>query len=750
MCCVSRPAYMRLPEDEQGKICLGVEVGEEKTHTLGDDTGTLSPCLYNMSVYDKDTKTATFRSKPLNQATNLVEVLEKAKERSGDRQAIGFRRLVKLHQVKEGEKTFEKIELQNEYEWMSYKDYYQKVCNLAKGFHSMGVFEEKKDSKVVIYAETQPDWMATAFATWLGGGKIVTIYATLGVDGAAYGINETEAQTLVVDAKALKNLPDGKKPGILSRCKCIKNVITIGESGYSATFDADVKAIAGMDRGITVKPLEDFAKPSGSSEFQQAKISGTEDVAVIMYTSGTTGNPKGVEMLHSNIVAVISGVEHFLKDFVTQEDTYLAYLPLAHVFELAAELSFMNLGTKLGFGSPHTLTDNGVKLMRPQSSGDAPCLKPTFMVFAPAVLDKVAAGVDKRKQSLTGLARSMFEKGEASGKRNFERGRVGSACVYNKLVFSKVQQLMGGRLRGSVCGAAPLKAEMQELIQTLLNVPLRQGYGLTETCAGSCVGAWGDNSVRNVGAPTVCATIRLFDWKDGNYLNADKDNATIKMRRGEVLIGGPGVTKGYYINKKTQDKKQFDDLDGKNKNDYVEIDGIRYFRTGDIGQITGKGCLQIIDRKKDLFKGGNGEYVALSKVEAAVDNLKSCERSMAYGMTGKDCVIMLICPTKGAVDDFAKEKGFYDEFKDKPQELLEKVCKEKEFVDLVGKTVTAECKKNLLAFEMPGKIALIPDDWATNGCMTDSFKLKRPIIADLYKEIIKDLYAALDAAAAKK
>jgi len=194
------------------------------------------------------------------------------------------------------------------------------------------------------------------------------------------------------------------------------------------------------------------------------------------------------------------------------------------------------------------LTDSGVKLKRPESMGDAPCLQPTAMVFAPAVLDKVYQSVQAKRAGLGGIAGKLFEWGLNSGDRHFEKGNVGANPIFNQFVFKKVQSLVGGRMKLMITGSAPLSPDIQKFCQTVFGAPVRQGYGLTETCAGSCCAFWGDNSTACVGPPTVSAKIRLADWPEGNYRNADVDNPEFGMRRGEVLIGGPAVSPGYFIN----------------------------------------------------------------------------------------------------------------------------------------------------------------------------------------------------------
>mmetsp|Transcript_79821 Transcript_79821/g.191526 ORF Transcript_79821/g.191526 Transcript_79821/m.191526 type:complete len:697 (+) Transcript_79821:73-2163(+) len=668
------------------------------------------PCLWNVEAQRK------FKEKPSNGAETILQVLQKTKEKLGDQQGVGWRNVVKVHQIEDGSGTKrEKIELENKYNWMSYNELFIRTENLAKGMAALGV---EPESRVVIYAETQRDWMVSAYAAWQLNCKVVTIYATLGEEGASYGINETEASTVVVDAKLLKVLSK-----ILPKCKSIKRVFTMTEC------DATV-AKTMQDAGVHVETLEECVT-RGSKESCQLQTAKPSDIAIIMYTSGTTGAPKGVLLTHANVVAVVAGVEHYFTGKFGPGDVYLAYLPLAHIFEMAAQVCMMSMGLAIGYGTPHTLTDNGVKLKRPESSGDAPVLQPTIMVFAPAVLDKVYQAVTAKRNGLGYVGQTLFDWGLSSGYRHFERGQVGANFVLDALVFKKVQNLMGGRLKGIATGSAPLSPDIQKFIQTVLNAPTRQGYGLTETCAGSCVQFWGDSSTGAVGVPTVCTTIRLADWPDGNYMNSDLEKPEIGMRRGEVLIGGPSVSQGYFISETAPNEE----LVKKNEEDWVDIDGVRFFRTGDIGQIKPDNTLQIIDRKKDLWKGPNGEYVALTKVEAVLKLCEYVDMPMCYGKTGGSYTIGLICPQKPAIEKLASElqlSGTFDEF-----------CKNEKVVDKVLTACKAKCKESkLLDFETPQRIGLISDLWTPeNDMLTAAMKLKRPLIAEKHKEEIQKLYA---------
>jgi len=391
----------------------------------------------------------------------------------------------------------------------------------------------------------------------------------------------------------------------------------------------------------------------------------------------------------------------------------------------------MALGMSLGFGSPHTLTDTGIKLKRPESMGDAVCLGPTFMVFAPAVLDKVYQAVQAKRSNLGFIGRTMFNWGLASGERHYQKDAVGASAFFNKVVFEKVQAIVGGRIKCMITGSAPLSPEIQKFIQTVLSAPVRQGYGLTETCAGSFIGFWGDNSTGSVGPPAVSAVMRLADWPEGNYRNSDEKNPEIGMRRGEVLIGGPALSQGYFIS----EKNPSEDLVQKNKEDWIDIDGMTFFRTGDIGQIKPDGCLQIIDRKKDLWKGPNGEYVALTKVEAALKLVDYVDFPMCYGKTGGEWPIALICPQKPRILALGAELGLGDKF--------EELCLNQKVIDKVSDACKATCKaQKLVAFEIPTKYALISELWTPeNEMLTAAMKLKRPIIATKHKAEIDKLYS---------
>jgi long-subunit acyl-CoA synthetase (AMP-forming) len=411
--------------------------------------------------------------------------------------------------------------------------------------------------------------------------------------------------------------------------------------------------------------------------------------------------------------------------------------------EMIAEVSVLMLGARMGYGTPHTLISSGVKLKRPESEGDAFVLKPTFMVFAPAVFDKVYKGVLDKVEGAGGLAKWVFETALQAGMSNYDGGGVGVNPVLN-LAFREVQSNLGGQVRYAITGSAPLSPEIQRFMQTVLKAPVRQGYGLTENCACGTLGTAGDNAVKSVGGPVACTVIRLADWAEGGYLNSDKDNPAIGMPRGEVLVGGPTVCMGYFIDESSPDPE----IHKKNAEEFVTLsDGIRYFRTGDVGQVCSNGTLQIIDRKKDLWKGPQGEYVALSKVEAVLKLSPFVDIPMVYGKTGGDFPVALICVSEKNIRE--KCQGEADVPIACHGLTIENLCTSPAVNAEVMKSLRLVCKEQLLNdFEVPKKIALLPPvdgaaAWTPeNDLLTAALKLKRPGIVKAFSAEIDALYSA--------
>jgi len=515
---------------------------------------------------------------------------------------------------------------------------------------------------------------------------------------------------------------------VAKRCDTVKHVVAIGDS-----------AVEGDHSGASFA-LHPVQKLKDTAELVAEEKPSKDDIAVIMYTSGTTGMPKGVVISHANIVSLAAGtltkgavlMENPAVYALTPDETYLAYLPLAHIMELATEVALYYHGCLIGYGTPQTLTPTSPKMKqtKPPQVGDAAALRPTAMVFAPAVLDRVYATIKSRVEGGSTLKQTLFAWAMADGVARYDKGLIGASWHYDLLVFSKIQALLGGRVRLMLTGSAPLAADVQKFVQTCFRAPCRQGYGLTETCAATCITAMGDNATGVVGPPQESACIRLRDWDEGNYRNADKADPAIGMPRGEVLIGGPAVCQGYWVPEGGDAE-----LEAKNASEFVVLDGVRYFCTGDIGQITKEGNLMIIDRKKDLVKLQMGEYVALSKVENVLKNSSFVQIPMVYAESTKSYCIVLVCPQPPALQALGESLGLGK--KDLPT-----LCADAKVIKAVADDLKKVCKAAKLAtFEIPTKVVLVDDEWSVdNDMLTSTMKVKRKPIADKHKGQIQAVY----------
>lgn len=256
-------------------------------------------------------------------------------------------------------------------------------------------------------------------------------------------------------------------------------------------------------------------------------------------------------------------------------DVILGFLPLAHSFELLIESTAMIYGVPIGYSSPLTLIDSSPKIAKGQV-GDAKLLKPTAMAIVPLIMERIVKGIDDRVQSGSLLQKTIFKFAYEYKKKWYYRGY--KTPITDRLVFKKIAELMGGQMRGMMSGGAPLSPETHDRIKLYLNMITVQGYGLTETSAGASVPEEFDISVGRVGGPLSRGMLRLVNWEEGGYFVTNKP-----YPQGEILIGGDNVCIGYYKMPEETAETFF-----------VDEDGVRWMRSGDIGEIQADGALKII------------------------------------------------------------------------------------------------------------------------------------------------------------
>ncbi|XP_056329819.1 long-chain-fatty-acid--CoA ligase 3a isoform X2 [Danio aesculapii] len=632
----------------------------------------------------------------------LDQVFESSVSHFPNSDCLGTRELLSEEdETQEDGKVFKKVIL-GEYRWMTYEQVFKEVNAFGSGLAALG---QKPMKNIAIFCETRAEWIIAAQACFMYNFPLVTLYSTLGGPAIAHGLNEAEVSHIITS----KDLLETKLKSIFIEVPRLRHVIVV---------DDKLSSSSEYPRGISVHSMASVkelgTRPENASKPKDRPCS--SDVAVIMYTSGSTGVPKGVMISHSNIISGITGMAHRIPK-LSEDDTYIGYLPLAHVLELSAEMVCLAHGCRIGYSSPQTLSDQSTKIKK-GSRGDISVLRPTLMAAVPEIMDRIYKNVMLKVEQMSGFQRTLFLLAYNYKMEQLAMGYSTPLC--DKLVFRKVRALLGGRLRVLLSGGAPLSAATQRFMNICFCCPVGQGYGLTETCGAGTISHLWDYSTGRVGAPLVCCELQLKDWIEGGYHSTD-----LPCPRGEILVGGPSVTMGYYKNA----HKTSEDF-------FVDKKGQRWFCTGDIGEIHGDGCLKIIDRKKDLVKLQAGEYVSLGKVEAALKNCPLVDNICAYANSDESYVIGFVVPNQKQLLALAERKcvrGLWEELCNNP------VIEEAVLTVMTEAALTAQLER----FEIPRKIRLSVEPWTPDtGLVTDSFKLKRKELKTHYQNDIERMYGA--------
>ncbi|CAF0726424.1 unnamed protein product [Brachionus calyciflorus] len=657
-----------------------------------------------------------------NPNSNIYVEFTEAARKHQQIKTMGVRAVLSVEdQVQSNGKVFKKYNMDKEYKWTTYQEMLLKVDRLASGFLQIGI---KSNDSVIIFSETRAEWLMSALACFKIKAVVVTLYATLGIDALTYGINETVATTIIASGDSVSKL---KK--IIDKIPTIKNILVLTDA-FTPNCDSLRSDIKSMNI-YSFNELVEIGKTSNSESNYERPV--PSDLAIIMYTSGSTGNPKGVMMTHGNI---LTARKSLIKRFGTfdKNDSYIAYLPLAHIFELLVEMSFIIEGVSIGYSNPLTLSDVSTAI-KAGDTGDIKVLKPSLLACVPTVLERISKGVKDKISKESDLKKILLETAARKKLRKVKQGK--SSVLMDKIVFSKLNEaLFGGRIRLIISGGAMLNRELQEFCQVHFCTTV-QAYGLTETCAGGTTQFPFQTEVEEVGSVIGSCEIRLVNWVEGNYRVTDKPNP-----RGEIWIGGDNVTLGYYK------------MPDKTKEDYHVIDGIRYFATGDIGEMLPNGSLKIIDRKKDLVKLQGGEYVSLNKVENVIKLLPMVSNCCVIADPKKTYCVCLISPDVKKVEDLISTAHVELELGQKVQvgrrrsldilnEFIDILEKNKNWKDKFNKDIFDHCKKQgLETFEIPTKCRFVKEQWLPEtGLVTDSLKLKRKEIESFYKKEIEILYS---------
>jgi len=626
-------------------------------------------------------------------------LLQDTVKQYGDKTAMAWRPIKETKKEDVEGKPLEVTYLEDK-KTLSYNQMWQRMKAFGGGLQALGL---KAGDRIGIYEETSMEWMVACYGIWMAEMVGVTVYANLGDDALVYAMKESEVPAIICNGTKVRHL--------LELCKA--NAVTPPIIIHIGAHDPGLEL--GGATCVEFGAVLDQGAAAGEA-MTVAKGGDPNTVALIMYTSGTTGDPKGVIMTHGNLIAAIQGFGIRLDTVLTlaptegaDDSAYVAYLPLAHSLEFAAENVMLQRGITVGYGTPRTLTD---KTARPH--GDLKEYKPVFFVAVPRIYDTIKKAV-QAKLPESGLKRDVFDAAYAERKAALENGQ--DTPYFNEKVFKAVRELLGGRVKAMASGAAPLSGQLQEFLEVVFGAHVMQGYGLTETCACCTIQRFGEHKYESIGGLISTAEVRLRDVPDTAW------NSAATPPAGEIMIRGPVVTKGYF----KQPEKTAEAYDDQG-----------WFRTGDVGEFLADGTLKIVGRVKALAKNLNGEYIALEALESIyVLNRLVVPNGICILVNPQRAYIgAVIITDEDKAMSFAKEKKIEGTYPD--------ILKDKNFLEAATKSLVDTAKaNNRKPLEFVKSVRFFNDVWTPeNGILTAAMKLKRREIDAKYADDITAIFVS--------
>ncbi|CAJ1966739.1 unnamed protein product [Cylindrotheca closterium] len=562
----------------------------------------------------------------------------------------------------------------------------------------------EKPCRMAIFENTCPEWMVSCVGAFSQSIGVVTVYATLGIDSVIEAVVDNLVPVIVCNKTNVKFLAENA-----SRMPSLKAIV------YTNDLIAkdDKTDIPEAPSGLKIFSFDDFVKNGDVVQYPVSPPS-TDTTAVVMYTSGSTGKPKGVVITHATATGGVAAFDVAIGP--TSSHRYLGYLPLAHIMELMVQFLCFGNGTSINYADPKSLTQTGAYPI-----GALEQYSPTHMVAVPKVWDTIKKGLLAKVGQTSPVAQVLVH--TAIQWRTFAVKLGLDTPLFNALVFKKFKKAVGGHLEMALSGGGPLSGEVQEFIRVAFDVPLIQGYGLTETCAGLAIADEGDGRPGVAGVPIASVEVKLQSIPDvcdkGGlpYMSTDRKDVEGNpvWGRGEILVKGSNVTSGYYM------------MPDKTKEVYSD-DG--WFATGDIGQFLSDGSIRIVDRKKNLVKLKSGEYVALEKMEMVYGNSSFVDAVAGgiccYADGDMDRPVALFQLSKPITMKWAKEIGIPGDF--------ETVKKSKDLYNaIMASFIEEHAKSDLSHIEKLKAATILTDPWTSeNGCLTAASKLQRRVVVDSY------------------
>ena len=578
---------------------------------------------------------------------------------------------------------------------MSAAEMLRHARSIALGLYSIGI---RRGDRVALLSESRVEWVLADQGCIFAGAVGVPIYPTLTPPQVAYILKDSGARALFVSTAAkLAEIEIG-----LRECGSVENIVVFDAdaSGYACFQHASEQAHPTWQAGMPAYPLAQLEmlgrelegqRPELADELARAARPG--DLATIIYTSGTTGEPKGVMLTHANMVSnLLASSNHF--EF-GENDSALSVLPLSHGFERQAMNMYLHHGMSVYFGE--SLDKIAVNLRE---------VHPTVFVGVPRIYEKILAKAKERAAAKGRVNGLLFDWAIETGKRWARLALAHKPVPFwlsrrhqiaDRLVFAKLREALGGRVRIFVSGAAPLSPEVA-LALAGAGLPIVQGYGLTETSPVITAGRLDDNRVGTAGKPIPNVEVRIAP-------------------DGEIETRGPHIMLGYW-NKPAETSAVFTEDD--------------WFKTGDIGSLDAEGFLRVTDRKKELFKTSGGKYISPQPIEQLIKSSRFVNQVVVIG-SERRFPAALIVPEWEQLESYAKIKGLH-------LSTHEDFCRDPRIINLFERQIAARTL-DLAQFEKIKRIALLDKELTVEGGeLTPTLKVKRRMVNEKYRDVIDRIY----------
>ena len=610
-----------------------------------------------------------FEEKSDGTLTHLFDWLE---EQYGERPCMGSRKILGYKEGTFNGNPVQKVSKSDQPDFLTFSQVAEITRQIARCLLSM--FGVEPGDKVLIISATRKEWMLTAIGAWKAGCTVVTQLPIVTLGTLESTMINSEPEVVVTDRECLakvKALLD-KNPQLYSgKIICLDN-----DSGSE-----DV-----LSFGQVVKEGQ---RSKGHSELPHIR---RNDMAVIMYTGGTGGEPKGVWFNHGTLTSALDSLQYSGSNFMTQTDEhcFLAYLPQAHSFELTQELGWLSRGASVGYGSPYTLTENSPQTVSGEL-GDLASFKPCYMVAVPLVVNRIKASVEAKIASKGRTFEQLFKYFVDYKWTWIQKGF--KTPLLDMLVFRKIRSAFGGNLKYVAVGGAPLSPECQNFFRSVVCCTI-QGYGATETSATGVVQSHWTTNTGDIGLIAKNLTLLIKDWNEGGYSVNDPNGPS-----GELIIGGHCVGDGYF---KLEDSGSF----------YKE-NGIKWFKTGDIVQFDPiTESVRVVDRKNQVVKLQNGEFVSLGTIDNTLTGSKFVDIACAVARPDKNSIVAVVVPDANNLSKLDQvEKGPL------PMDSLAKA---------MLRILNAEFGDILKGNQMPKAVVIAEGPWTPEcGLVTGAMKIKR-------------------------